>query len=188
MKAITELKKFLNTPPTSSSNPCLFLIKINLVHLLTQLLLRIHIRYPHAVRLMVHELSIGTPACLLQNPIIQTTNISINSITPQQTLGWMLLEGNCLSSSGAHARQITFSHTESSKANQTCYRSKSSSDMFQISNHSSRDSWLPFSKPFIASRAEELAKRAIESSNPTVSIDINWLLLRNLSQGFIQID
>ncbi|MBW0473618.1 hypothetical protein O181_013333 [Austropuccinia psidii MF-1] len=32
-----------------------------------------------------------------------------------------LLEGICLSSSGAHARQITFSHTEASKANQTCY-------------------------------------------------------------------
>ncbi|MBW0538600.1 hypothetical protein O181_078315, partial [Austropuccinia psidii MF-1] len=57
------------------------------------------------------------------------------------------LEGIRLSSSGAHARQIPFSHTEASKADQT----------------------------------QDPAKRAIELSNPTVSIDVD--LNKSTKQG-----
>ncbi|MBW0513128.1 hypothetical protein O181_052843 [Austropuccinia psidii MF-1] len=57
--------------------------------------------------------------------------------------------------------------------NETRYLSKSSSDAFQIGHRSSHDSWSPISKPFIGSRAEDPAERAIESLNRTLSIDVD---------------
>ncbi|MBW0513205.1 hypothetical protein O181_052920 [Austropuccinia psidii MF-1] len=64
-------------------------------------------------------------------------------------------------------------HQKQSSDPLTRYQSKSSFDAFQIGHCSSHDSWSPISKPFIGSRAEDPAERAIESLNPTVSIDVD---------------
>ncbi|MBW0533119.1 hypothetical protein O181_072834 [Austropuccinia psidii MF-1] len=145
--------------PSKSNQSLPFSIKINLVHLLTQLLLCIHIRYPHTLDAGEEELA----PHLSQNPLAyKQSSIQLHQKQPSDPLV------------GVSKETSNPQHDETQpNLKLTCYQSKSSSDVFQIGHCSSHNSWPPISNPFIGIQAEDLAKQAIELSNPTVFIDVN---------------